>query len=133
MPSITSYLAIASEVAGTFATSLPADVLNPAAKRTSRWGRTPYLRLTSTRRTRRGERRALTISRAISGLGLVWLLDFIVAGPIAEGRLEPALDDIAIVERPITALYLPDRHLAPKLRLFIDFLAGLFAEGKLRP
>jgi LysR family transcriptional regulator, regulator for bpeEF and oprC len=63
---------------------------------------------------------------AIAGVGLVWLLDFIVAKPIAEGALVPLLDDRGIVTRPISALYPPNRHLSPKVRVFVDYLIEIF-------
>lgn len=68
----------------------------------------------------------LLCDAAVAGLGLVWLIDFIVEGALAEGRLVPLLDDRALVTRPVAALYPPNRHLSPKVRVFMDFFVELF-------
>jgi DNA-binding transcriptional LysR family regulator len=61
---------------------------------------------------------------ALAGQGIAWLFDFMVEGDIARGALVPLLEDERTVSWPIHALYPKNRHLLPKVRVFIDFLAG---------
>ncbi len=60
---------------------------------------------------------------ALAGLGL-GLLPLWLAGPdLAAGRLVRALPDHHAPDSAIYALYPPGRHLSPKVRSFVDFLA----------
>ncbi|SFJ73564.1 DNA-binding transcriptional regulator, LysR family [Bosea sp. OK403] len=61
---------------------------------------------------------------AISGAGLAFLPGYAVRKDIEEGRLIPLLEEYAADPVPITALYPTRRHLAPKVRQFIDLLAS---------
>lgn len=64
---------------------------------------------------------------AAAGLGITVLPRFIAGPWIADGRLTAVLPDAAPPALPIHALYAPNRYLAAKTRLFIDFLADRFA------
>lgn len=64
---------------------------------------------------------------ALAGLGVVVLPDFIIADDVAAGRLVPLLTDWRTPEFPIQAVWPPQRHPAPKLRAFVDFLADQLA------
>lgn len=59
---------------------------------------------------------------ALAGLGLAWLPDFVVADAIHSGRLVPVLPDLSDSDLPIWAVYPHSRHLAPKVRLFVEHL-----------
>ncbi|MCA0424074.1 MAG: LysR family transcriptional regulator [Proteobacteria bacterium] len=60
---------------------------------------------------------------AIAGAGIVRIADIIVSDALRDGRLVPLLVDRHIVDEvPVSAIYLPGRHRAPKVRVFIDFL-----------
>src|SRR5690606_9853354 len=54
---------------------------------------------------------------AIAGRGIVTLFDFLVQGALADGSLVRVLDDDGAAW-PIHALYPPNRHLLPRVRVF---------------
>jgi DNA-binding transcriptional LysR family regulator len=59
---------------------------------------------------------------AISGAGLAFLPTYLVNEDIAGGRLFEVLEDFAAPPIPISAIYPSRRHLAPKVRKFIDLI-----------
>jgi DNA-binding transcriptional LysR family regulator len=65
---------------------------------------------------------------AIAGVGIARLPSFIVGCDVAEGRLVSVLEEYAPQDLMIHALYAPNRFLAAKTRVFIDFLVERFAK-----
>ncbi len=65
---------------------------------------------------------------ALAGNGITNLPTFLVGPDIAAGKLVQVLSDHAPAELGIYALYAPNRYLAAKTRVFIDFLVGRFGE-----
>ena len=63
---------------------------------------------------------------AIRGLGIALLPTFIAAEALGTGSLVTCLDDYRAPPLNLYALYPPTRHLATKVRLFIDFLVARF-------
>lgn len=63
---------------------------------------------------------------AVSDQGIALLPTFLVGPDIQAGRLRVLLPDYPPSELGIYALYAPNRYLAAKVRLFIDFLVGRF-------
>ena len=66
---------------------------------------------------------------ASMGIGLVW--NYAVDREIAEGRLVPLLPEWSPVGpfgQTAYALWLPQSHLPPKIRVFVDFLAARLQE-----
>jgi len=63
---------------------------------------------------------------AVAGKGIVALFDFSVARSMRRGELVRVLEDHPLQSRPIHALYPKNRHLLPKVRVFLDFLVTLF-------
>ncbi len=62
------------------------------------------------------------------GHGLACLPDFAVRDALAAGRLISVLEDVVLDGGVFRILWPSSRHLSPKLRVFIDFMAGhLFA------
>jgi DNA-binding transcriptional LysR family regulator len=61
---------------------------------------------------------------ALAGLGLVRAFDFQIAAEVARGRLELVLVDHER-PRPLYALYARQRAAAPKVRVFLDWVAAL--------
>ncbi|MBY2909985.1 LysR family transcriptional regulator [Rhizobium leguminosarum] len=59
---------------------------------------------------------------AISGAGLAFLPTYLVTEDIVAGRLREVLEDFAAPPIPISAIYPSRRHLAPKVRRFIDLI-----------
>ena len=70
---------------------------------------------------------------ALRGLGLVDLPGFLVEGDIASGALAPVLEPFIRQEGGVYAVYPHARYLPPKIRVFIDFLAGRWGGGPDRP
>ena len=64
------------------------------------------------------------IYMAEQGLGIAYLPDFAVARQLREGVLVTVLDDYTDRSGPLRVLWPSSRHLAPKLRVFVDFLAA---------
>jgi len=50
-----------------------------------------------------------------------------VGNDLQAGRLQAVLMEYVPSERSLHALYLPNRHLSAKVRVFIDFLLARFA------
>lgn len=63
---------------------------------------------------------------AIAGRGITLLPMFLIGQDIAKGRLEVVLPEYDTTELGLFALYAPNRFLAAKVRVFIDFLKDRF-------
>ena len=65
---------------------------------------------------------------ALAGLGIILVPLWLVRDDIASGRLERIMTEYAIVPEatPIYAVYPQQRHLAPKVRAFVDFMVEHF-------
>ena len=63
---------------------------------------------------------------AISGLGFVNLPTFIVGSDLHVGTLVTVLDKFIAQDMTLNAVYPHSRHLSPKVRAFVDFLAERF-------
>ena len=62
----------------------------------------------------------------LGGLGISMLPTFTVGKDLQSGRLQAVLTEYIPTERNLYALYLPNRHLSAKVRVFIDFLLECF-------
>lgn len=67
------------------------------------------------------------VAAAIAGLGVLSAPTFLLQAAIGRGALEPVLADWASDPIPIHVVYAPNRHLSAKLRVFVDWVAELFA------
>ena len=63
---------------------------------------------------------------ALKGLGLVNLPTFIVGGDLQKRMLVTVLDEFISQDLVMSAVYPHSRHLSPKVRAFVDFLADRF-------
>ncbi len=63
------------------------------------------------------------VDAALKGLGIVQLPDYYVQQYLASGELVSLLDNYREPEESIWAIYPHNRHLSPKIRLLVDFLA----------
>jgi DNA-binding transcriptional LysR family regulator len=63
------------------------------------------------------------IYMAEQGLGIAYVPDFAIARQLREGLLVTVLDHYTDRSGPLRILWPSSRHLAPKLRVFVDFLA----------
>jgi DNA-binding transcriptional LysR family regulator len=64
------------------------------------------------------------ICMAEQGLGIAYLPDFAIGRQLRDGVLVTVLDDYTDRSGPLRVLWPSSRHLAPKLRVFVDFLAA---------
>jgi DNA-binding transcriptional LysR family regulator len=67
------------------------------------------------------------ICMAEQGLGIAFLPDFAIRRQIHDGILVTVLDDCTDRVGPLRILWPSNRHLAPRLRVFVDFLAANLA------
>ena len=70
------------------------------------------------------------VQMAIAGKGITHLFDFLVEPHLRSGALVSVLDACSSRRWPIHALYPKNRHLLPKVRVFLDFLDGLWRPKK---
>lgn len=71
------------------------------------------------------------LDAVLHGLGIGSLPDFTARQALQQGRIVPVLADwqfLPFYSGPLWLLYPPTRHLPPKLRVFIDFLAERLAQ-----
>src|SRR5207245_5668988 len=64
------------------------------------------------------------ICMAEQGMGIDYLPDFAIGRQLREGVLVTVLDDYTDRSGPLRVLWPSSRHLSPKLRVFVDFLAA---------
>jgi DNA-binding transcriptional LysR family regulator len=67
------------------------------------------------------------LAAARKGLGLVQLPEFYVHTDISAGRLISVLEDYQPTDTAVWAIYPSNKHLSPKVRLFINHLATSFS------
>lgn len=65
---------------------------------------------------------------ALAGLGLVHLPTFYVGEELRAGTLQPVLTKFVPLTHGVFAVFPERRGLAPKVRVFVDFLKGRFGE-----
>jgi len=71
----------------------------------------------------------ILLSAATAGLGITFVPSFILGDALRSGVLERVLPGWTGAERvALYCLFPPDRHMLPKLRVFIDFLADWFGD-----
>jgi DNA-binding transcriptional LysR family regulator len=64
---------------------------------------------------------------ALRGTGIAYMPTFIVGGDLQDGRLTRVLDAFVAQDMTLNAVYPHARHLSPKVRAFVDFLAERFS------
>lgn len=60
---------------------------------------------------------------AVAGAGIATVGTFVAADAIASGKLKIVLADYVAPGPLASVVYLPNRHLSPRVRTFVDFLA----------
>ncbi|GER12613.1 LysR family transcriptional regulator [Variovorax boronicumulans] len=70
---------------------------------------------------------------AVVGLGLVQVPRYRVAAELADGRLQAVLPGFAPPPMPVSVLYPQNRQLSSRVRVFTQWLRGLFAEDTAHP
>ncbi len=71
------------------------------------------------------------LDAGLGGAGLVQLHSYMAEPYLASGRLVQVLARFAAVGPPISVLFPSNRHLAPKVRAFIDFVVEILRETPL--
>ena len=71
------------------------------------------------------------VTAALAGLGVLHTMSFLVQNHISSGALEPLFSGWCTEPRPIYVVYPPNRHLSNKVRVFVDWIAELFARHDL--
>jgi len=71
------------------------------------------------------------VTAALAGLGVLHTLSFLVQDHISSGTLEPLFSGWCTEPKPIYVVYPPNRHLSNKVRVFVDWIAELFAKHDL--
>lgn len=67
------------------------------------------------------------VDAALKGLGIVQLPDYYVQHHLKSGELVTLLDNYRVPDEGIWAIYPQNRHLSPKIRLLVDYLAEQLA------
>ncbi|OFA08352.1 LysR family transcriptional regulator [Duganella phyllosphaerae] len=67
------------------------------------------------------------IAAGVAGLGIIQTAGFVVDAMLADGRLTTILDDWSIDPLPVHVVYPQNRHLSAKVRVFVEWIAELFA------
>ncbi|KAF2393680.1 MULTISPECIES: LysR family transcriptional regulator [Pseudomonas] len=67
------------------------------------------------------------LAAGLAGLGVIHTFTYSVQAHIERGELVPILEDWRPPRYPFHVLYPPNRHLSNRVRVFIDWLAQLFA------
>lgn len=67
---------------------------------------------------------------ALAGSGIATSADFIVAADLRAGTLLRVLPDYTLRPRELYVLYPQSRHLAPKVRAFVDFASDWYRDGR---
>ncbi|MDN4055560.1 LysR family transcriptional regulator [Massilia sp. YIM B02763] len=68
------------------------------------------------------------LAAGVAGMGVLWLPDYMAQQHAARGELVRLFDDWRIAPMPLYAAYAPRRHVSPRLRVFIDWVAALMDE-----
>jgi DNA-binding transcriptional LysR family regulator len=68
---------------------------------------------------------------ALADIGIAMLPDYLVAEDLTAGRLVRLFPEFDFARAPLQLVYLPDRHMTPKMKSFVDFIVQHFARGRL--
>ena len=71
------------------------------------------------------------LAAALAGHGIIQVPYFMVRGHLQSGAMRPILPDWRVPPLPLHVVYPPNRHLSTRLRVFVDWTAGLFASANL--
>jgi LysR family transcriptional regulator for bpeEF and oprC len=66
------------------------------------------------------------VAAGVAGLGVIQSATFMLSTYLASGELQPVLTAWPRDPMPLYVVYPPNKHLSAKLRVFIDWVAGLF-------
>ena len=73
------------------------------------------------------------LAAALAGHGIIQVPSFMVRRHLADGTMREVLPDWRAPVLPLHVVYPPNRHLSTRLRVFVDWTAGIFAAAELAP
>jgi LysR family transcriptional regulator for bpeEF and oprC len=73
------------------------------------------------------------VAAAAAGLGIIQVADYYAQAALEEGELVEALTDFKTGGYEISVLFPQQQHMAPRHRVFIDFLVSIFSEPPWNP
>lgn len=76
---------------------------------------------------------ATYLAAALAGYGIIQAPFFMVRQHLESGALRPVLPDWRVPPLPLHVVYPPNRHLSTRLRVFVDWVAAVFAAAELAP
>jgi DNA-binding transcriptional LysR family regulator len=65
---------------------------------------------------------------AIAGLGIIQCPHYRIETQIVQGLVKEILTDLPPPPMPVSVLYPHNRHMSPRVRVFVDWLGEVFAE-----
>jgi LysR family transcriptional regulator for bpeEF and oprC len=65
------------------------------------------------------------LDAAIAGAGVAHMATFVAAEAVRQGKLKTVLREFASVGPDVSVLYLPNKHMSPRIRALVDFLSTL--------
>ncbi|KVN90419.1 LysR family transcriptional regulator [Burkholderia ubonensis] len=68
------------------------------------------------------------LEASLAGLGILWLPDYMAAAYRARGDLVPLFERWRLDPMPMYVAFPPNRHVSTKVRVFVDWIAGLMAQ-----
>ncbi len=68
------------------------------------------------------------LAAGLAGLGILWLPDYMAKAHVASGELLPLFEGWRLDAMPLYIAFAPNRHVSAKLRVFIEWVAGLMAK-----
>lgn len=71
------------------------------------------------------------VAAGVAGLGIIQAPLFMIRQHLDDGSLRPVLTNWVTEAMPLHVVYPPNRHLSTKLRIFVDWIADLFAKNEL--
>ena len=70
------------------------------------------------------------IGAALAGLGLIQCPHYRMHTQIAQGLIQEVLPDTPPPPMPVSVLYPHNRHMSPRVRVFVDWLGEVFAAAR---
>ncbi len=68
------------------------------------------------------------LAAGLAGMGITWLPDYMAKDHLARGELMRLFEGWHLDPMPLYIAFPPNRHVSAKLRVFIEWVAGLMAE-----
>jgi len=76
---------------------------------------------------------ATYLAAGLAGYGVIQAPYFMVREHLSSGAMRDVLPDWGVPPLPLHVVYPPNRHLSTRLRIFVDWVAALFANVELMP